>query len=220
MYVEYLGQRYWVENLHCADTNGNCWLVFNASNYQTTTGYLRRKLRDKAKKAMNYKVSDIQYNSLVPLIYGEVPPTKSVPKRKEHNMYNELNVIETSDSQKQRKYLQSRLSSVYGEKIEGFRKQFWLDVDYPKNPADMLARLQAGKFTVKGADEKKQPDWDWSGAWMAALSWRTQEEDCAGYDAAFKKLEALYQSTTDTIMIKDPAEGLTALQAFESATIN
>ena len=123
-----------------------------------------------------------------------------------------------SESEKQREYLVNRLRDVRDTKKQDLKKAHGLvDDDAPETVTDMLKRFADGKYTVKAdrADKKTYNP-------MGYISWRDPavKEDAAGYATARTKVMDAYQAAKDAIVVKAPADGLLALQAFETATFS
>ena len=121
-----------------------------------------------------------------------------------------------TETQDQRKYLQSRLQDVYGAKKSPLQAQFGLiDDDAPETMKDLQERIAAGKFTF--LDEKDARPYH---HWTEMLRWRdpAKKADQDGYTAAKTELKAKYQAALDTIKIDEPKAGLEAVKALEAWT--
>lgn len=133
-----------------------------------------------------------------------------VPKidEEEYEMNTEDNLQRTKIQ-----YLQNRLSEAEYEKSYDFQKQFGLQNDAaPATAREVVKRIQDGKFIL--------PEITRDGGYHS-ITWRDPavKQDVEGYNAAWEKAQELVQSTKDIIMIKTPAEGLAALQAFETSDL-
>jgi hypothetical protein len=60
----------------------------------------------------------------------------------------------------------------------------------------------------------------WNGSIMSSIHWNNPNRDETGYNAADAKLCAATTAANRQIQIGTPAEGLKALQEFESATFH
>lgn len=122
----------------------------------------------------------------------------------------------------QRDYLKKRAYEIQSDIRSGLRETYKLDGYFdnaPKTYDDMVARLKAGEYTIDEAQAKKH---EIRGGFypFEYFSWRTDadKEDRAGFDAATTDFSKVYQATLDTIVVSDPKDGLTALQALEAWT--
>ena len=121
-----------------------------------------------------------------------------------------------TETQDQRKYLTNRLQEVYNEKRDSLEATFGLIDDEPPTTAkEMLERIEAGKFVIKGLDK---PD-RWF-EWYSAIQWRdpAKKADKDGFEAARKALKAERQKVLDIIKIDEPKAGLEAIKALEAWT--
>lgn len=160
----------------------------------------------------------------VPCMNKETPCSK----KKENTMEYDFDCEEycSSTEQSQRRYLNHRLDQAAFQKRSEFDKTFCMnDDDPPASPKEMMERIAAGKFTIdqikddEGNLLNKFPHYTTA---SRALNWRdpAKPADQKGYDAALNKMYAERTKTLDTISVMPPADGLAALRAFESSTIN
>lgn len=136
--------------------------------------------------------------------------------KKEENM-----ITATIDSghDQARNYLRERARSIREETSAILQRQFGLlDDTAPKTANELVARIKDGKYVIKADRGDKET----YGDGMQYIRWRdpAKTEDKAGYKTAFDALHKQYMAAKDAIIVMDPKEGLTALQAFESATIH
>jgi hypothetical protein len=144
----------------------------------------------------------------------------SAPAKKEKNMNRaaEVNLDvsigaqQNQTEQEQRKYLRQRLRDATYELDQKAQRQFGLiPPESPETMDEWIERIQKNKFTIKDEHRKSQP-------WNGYISWFEpgHKEDKEGYLKAQKAMEKAHKDTLDIIVIKTPAEGLAAVQAFEN----
>lgn len=164
------------------------------------------------------------HHSLVPLSYGTPEPCKPVntcKEKKEKKMYNldidcEYNSAPNPELV-QRDYLVGRLHSANMSKHYEGRKTFNMDPDLaPTTMNDLVQRIKDGKYVIK---EDRGDKFSWNPA--EQLEWKdpSKKKDEAGFKAFEKLLETATTKAKDQIMISTTADGLKALQDFESSTI-
>ena len=151
-------------------------------------------------------------------------PASQWPKKKENKMHKTFNEVTintpevTPTDQMQREYLIDRLYHVRSEKHEALLQKFYINpMPAPNTPQELADRLTKGMYTIKSLAKDANYKYDWNG-WYYDLQWRdpAHPADKEGYDVAEGLMDKVYQDTKDAIMIKAPADGLTALQAFET----
>lgn len=177
--------------------------------------------------------ADIQVNmkthKLAPLGKGSIVPPKVLdlmdlysatqPKKQEETtMYTE--------TETQRRYLESRLSNTYSVKLFDLRKHFHIDRFLPSSMKEAVELLKAGKYTL---DEKRMENYQEEYgedmgfdvySFAHIVLWDLEPADKAGFKAATESLEKVYTDARDTIKIASPEKGLEALKAFEAATFH
>ena len=124
-----------------------------------------------------------------------------------------------SDEQKTKNYLNSRRSDAYYNKLREAEKTFHINEDpAPKTPKELADRLAAGQYTIRDAQEDNKDKW--YGSIKSHIEWRDPKTpaDKAGYAAFEVLLDKQNILAQDAIMVKTPADGLAALQAFEAWT--
>ena len=124
-----------------------------------------------------------------------------------------------TDDAKARQYLDQRLRDVWCRHEKALRVKFFTDeAEAPKTPKELADRLAAGKFTVR--DEKDDDKDKWYGSIKNHIEWRDPKTpaDKAGFAAFEVLLDKQNILAQDAIMVKTPADGLAALQAFEAWT--
>jgi len=111
-------------------------------------------------------------------------------------------------------YLEGRINSIASEKIIALSNQFGINDDPdPRTPAELVARITAGKYILPDPAKRKAYNA------LDGIRWRdpSVKEDMDGYNAAISALKVQKIAAKDIIMVKDPAtDGLAALQAFEA----
>lgn len=188
---------------------------------------------------INNQPSSIKYydfdGQIVSLGSCSVPSTPTPPKqalKKENKMSycDDCDCCESNDKRPvetlQREYLLNQLSEAYVVKDHEAAKTFFLNDDKtPSDGEEMVARITAGKFildtdAIKAVKNGKY-FYNHSGA-LLGITWRdpAKPADKDGYKAFMEKLQKSYKVTQRTINIGSPADGLAALNTFESATIN
>lgn len=141
-----------------------------------------------------------------------------------------------SDDATSRDYLLSRLSLYEGwrnPKMPELSTFFNLNEDgRPKTYLQLIDAIKNDKFSLDDKAVKRlkrlqdnldaeDEDFDEEygyGPFFGLIFTDFPKSDRKGYDAAVKEFEALMKATKDTIMVKSPAEGLTALQVLEAWT--
>lgn len=150
----------------------------------------------------------------------------------EKNMYAHANINATMtqfdpDATKVA-HLLDRLADAYHDKKTLAKSLFKIEDSAfePKTPKEYVERIKAGAFTFTRPD-RVTPEGEWTTAVdyihsspSAYISWRTEPADTKGFEAWKDRVLAAKQKVEDTIRVLTPAEGLTALQAFEDATID
>lgn len=118
----------------------------------------------------------------------------------------------------ERGYLEGRAYYIRAERAHKARVTFGMaDDKSPKSPAELVKRIQSGMYVLPTEwDEDSDdtcPQW-----FINRIKWRNPAtvKDHDGYEAALKVLDAEYQKLLDAIKIKEPAEALTELQAWEA----
>lgn len=139
-------------------------------------------------------------------------------QEKEKTMYSNANVQVTEiQASPEKDYLRREGEKTYREMDLTLERKFGLvNDDRPMTATDIVARIQAGKFIL---DAKYKDEYTYGAA--DYITWRDPaiKEDKDGYKAAEKLLKAAYRTAKDVIEVKTPAEGLDALVAFRSTTI-
>lgn len=125
-----------------------------------------------------------------------------------------------SDIQLQRSYLLDRLEQTYYDQKD-LRKAFNMDDDpRPETAEELIKRMEDKQYLVVDARvryDEYDEEFDLGEAGRF-LRWRNPEakRDEKGYEAAVERKRQAKVPTRDTIMISDPAEGLKALQAYQT----
>lgn len=155
-------------------------------------------------------------------VYEDRP--EAINKKKEETMYANMNATVGDEHAQKRDYLRRRLSDSFDTKRVEARVHFKLDVEEPKSPKEAVERIKAGLFSFNDDYVKDNGEWKNKGeTWRTAvdyISWRTTEADREGYDAFLETLEPAKTKAEDVIRVLDPADGLKALQEFESTTFH
>lgn len=131
-------------------------------------------------------------------------------EQKEENMNTELSVKQS--------YLERRMYDVTSTKEMDLRKKFGLmDDEFPKDPFDLVKRIQDGKFVLPEKNETAV-------YWDCPLNYITFRDpaikkDQEGFNEAYKDLRVKKTEIKDIIAIKTPEEALSAIQAFEAETV-
>lgn len=108
-------------------------------------------------------------------------------------------------------YFADRAETVFYSLDKGLQTQFGLkDDSAPRTAADVVARIQAGKYVLPSKDA------DYG---VQSITWRDPSvvKDTAGYEVAYKALKTVRTSTIDQIMA-DETKALGAVDAFEAWT--
>lgn len=122
----------------------------------------------------------------------------------------------------QRDYLLSRLNDIFQEKKDAAKRDlfFLFDDDAPKTFAEMQERIAAGKYALDEEKEKKYKSQGYGPLYF--VKWRdpANKADQDGYLVWRKRAVKAYDAVKDDLRIKPVEQGLDALRAFESSTIN
>lgn len=152
-------------------------------------------------------------NALMENQWGrEVTPIKN---KETNTMYIEDFEIPALSAEKQ--YLRARTNDVEFKKLNELRKAFGLVNDEPPtNFIELLDRIAKGQYILDEAKAKKSR-YDV----LAGVTWRAPalKEDRDSFDKAEKILAALTTATQDAVTVKSEADGLAALQAFETTNL-
>lgn len=136
--------------------------------------------------------------------------SSALKEEKENNMSDNLAV--------QRRYLENRLYSTWINKIHAAEKKFGLtDEMPPKDPFELVKRIQDGQFVLPVKDEGQE----WYGNPTHYIRWRdpAKVEDKEGFKAFRVLLDKQNTLVKDAIFVKEPSEALEALQAWEAETV-
>lgn len=123
-----------------------------------------------------------------------------------------------TETQDQRYYLARQLSSVgYAKDVELMKSFGLTDDPTPCKGSDLIARITAGKYILR--DEKSVK---WAESALDYFEWRDPAivKDQDGYEAAQKVMKKSKLDTERTIRIAAPADGLSALKAFEAMSFD
>jgi hypothetical protein len=190
------------------------------SNRQT----LKRRRNRKNQKMRAY-IKDFDYDAPVNCLADLCPPTPCEPacikrNNKMNHMQIDVNAMPAIPTdEKQREYLLDRLSQIDWQKDKEIDKAFNIvDMDPPKTAKEMSDRITSGLYVIEGLDKTPDEKFSWCENWTHFFRWRdpSKPKDKAGAQKAREALEALLKTTKDTIVIKSPDEGLTALQALDA----
>ena len=123
----------------------------------------------------------------------------------------------------QRRYMETRLHSVYLDHDHALRSHFHMDPDYPATLREGLDRIAKGTVKFPTAEKLEDIGYLMDGTFFAdaiwgSVDWRTTDADKDGFKAAEKLLNKAFTDAKDTIKVADPKDGLTALKEFESKT--
>jgi hypothetical protein len=125
----------------------------------------------------------------------------------------------TPTDQKQRHFLETQMWDAYYTLQNKANKAFGLEDDAsPATAKELVKRIQDGKFMLLPDDDREI--WERP---LKYIRWRDPalKEDQDGYKAWKENtLEPAKTKAERAIQIKTPEEGLAALEAFESTTIN
>jgi hypothetical protein len=142
-----------------------------------------------------------------------IPVCTQEEEKKEKNM-NDFDQTEAGVA----KYHLKRTISRYADAvIDGYRAQYNLDDEKtPDTAADLVARITAGKYVFTSEEDSKRHTW---GNPIGYIQWRdpAKVKDEAGYEKAVKALKKDLGSALNQIIVLTPAQGLDALNAFETA---
>lgn len=119
-------------------------------------------------------------------------------------------------------HLLDRTRALSWEHIRKLEKHFHLSDDpQPENYEEMRKRLESGKFTLPKDDASYNGFYGYAPN-IAVLRWRDPEHpaDKKGYKNALDTMVKLQIKTEDEIIVKNPEEGLKALETFENATFH
>jgi hypothetical protein len=137
-----------------------------------------------------------------------------------------------SDVQIQREHLLGRLKGIeeayrWGDKSDVLREAFNLDADNtPKTARQLIEAIKGGKFKLddriadlqdKGNHYDPVSD-DYIQTPFSAIAFDGPTPDKDGYTKARETLLTLVKDAKDTIIVKSPEDGLTAIQALEAWT--
>lgn len=143
-------------------------------------------------------------------------PTVACNQEKDTTMYLNNSPIDIQ----QKQYLTERLTKEAREKQDALRHDFNLvDDEAPKSPAELIERITKGRFVV---DEDTLNRDIHISELPYFFIWRdpAAKKDQAGYDAAYKAMQAAKTAATDTIIVKDAEAGLAAVTEFASKTFH
>lgn len=166
--------------------------------------------------ATHYSLADLNCSPCTPCTGLKT----NIPEKRKTNMraYATVNnATPLPTDQVQRDYLLGRIFDLECNKDSELRKLFFVDDDEaPNSPKATAERLAAGKYVISNADSDKE--FGWHSDSKSVIKWRdpSKPADMAGYRAADEAFMKAKQATRDTIVITDPATGLTALQALEA----
>lgn len=113
-------------------------------------------------------------------------------------------------------YMQDRLMKIVWEKTDTLLSKFGLkDDDAPVTPAEIVKRIQDGKFVLTDAKDKQIRDLIWEDD--KGLRWRDPEvkEDKTGFDVAVKQLAKDGARVKDAVIVAEPLDAIKIVQAFE-----
>ncbi len=137
-----------------------------------------------------------------------------------------------SDVQIHREHLLTRLRGIdedyrWGSKSDSLREAFNLDADNtPKTSRALIEAIKAGTFKLdervadlqdKGNHYDPVSD-EYIQTPYAAIKFDGPTPDKDGYTKARETIQALLKDAKDTIIVKSPEDGLTAIQALEAWT--
>lgn len=198
----------------------NYWRDILGLEYAVASRNKKRKM--KRKYAMQYHISPGEINldscDLHTKMTQQGPVTVSyaaaIPK-KEKTMNNMI-INQSDPDQNKVEYLIDRLSAVIKDKLQDARRKYGLtDDEEPRNGQEYVDRILSGKYIV----ENKTSSWLPPSSYIRWCDPAVKPDQTA-YEKVRDALNELRTSTEDEIRIKSPADGLVALRAFESTTIN
>jgi hypothetical protein len=170
--------------------------------------------------AMEHSVSQLDMDP-PPMTCDDCIADFSGPQEEETEttMYSEANITlnEKTMEIRQQEFLLRDLSDSTEMKKADLKKQFGLTQDdRPRTAQELIDRIASGKFTLPD-DLKEVRAYNP----VEYIVWRDPsiKKDEAGYNALKPKLESLRRDTERTIMVSNAADGLAALKAFETTTI-
>lgn len=160
-------------------------------------------------------ISEIQ----IPTSDGGCEVFKMKQEEKENTMshLDHMESYELTPDERKASFLENELERFDSKKTIELRQKFGLeDDDRPRTPTELIDRIKAGLYVLN--EDRKDYRTNWP---LDYISWRdpSKQKDQKGYAAAYDKLQALLKDTQRAIVIQTPAEGLIALKAFETATI-
>ena len=151
-------------------------------------------------------------------------PTCKPKENKMQNMHIEVAAALQqplyTEADSQRKFLLGRLEDAYYASRDALRKTFNIDdMDAPKTPKELAARLAAGLFVIKYLDKEPEKSFGYHLA-GEYIQWRdpSKPADQAGFDAAKKLLKAARDDAELAIKCQAVADGLAALKAFKATS--
>lgn len=148
-----------------------------------------------------------------PAVYAAVPVQQECKKEK---TMNNMIINQSDPDQNKVEYLIDRLSAVIKDKLQDARRKYGLtDDEEPRNGQEYVDRILSGKYIV----ENKTSSWLPPSSYIRWCDPAVKPDQTA-YEKVRDALNELRTSTEDEIRIKSPADGLVALRAFESTTIN
>lgn len=146
---------------------------------------------------------------------------KRTPQKKETTMTTAVTIEANYDLRNQRHALDDALYSTESEKREELRDFFHLNDDKPpRNPVELVERIQAGKFMIPEVEAVKSKEGKSYYDPYNHIRWRDPAvlEDKAGFEAASAQLSADAEAVRLDLAILDPKDGLKALRDFQAKT--
>lgn len=191
------------------------WPFWTQSQRKKAKNMYKNKLADKCNSCVPVEVDmaiGMQWTRTYD--YAQMCYTTAVQKKEEDAM---------TENQIAKDRLLRRLRTAYHEKIAEARKTFFMvDDNPPKDGAELIARITAGKFIF---DKDAETAWMKSQGYVYSsfqfITWRDPATPAneAGFEAFVPKLDAAFENANDEVAVKDPVAGLDTLRAFQTLTI-
>jgi hypothetical protein len=124
-----------------------------------------------------------------------------------------VSVSKETTEERRISFLLDQLTDANYRKTAELRRSYGLlDDERPRTAQELVDRIKDGQFEL---DEKTKDD----RGFFEHIRWCNPKikKDKVGYEEASKKMEEAHRQASRTIILKDQAEGLEALEKFEKA---
>lgn len=150
---------------------------------------------------------------------------KEAPNKKGNKMYDEFDCCTQTPEQKKAEFLDNQLHVASNEKEAELTTAFKMDLkDTPEDPKELVQWVKDGWFKFDSCLNDDGSYRDTVARWHVRpvdfIRWNNPNRDTTGYDAARTKMWDAHTKAYRTINVGSPAEGLAALEAFESTTFH